>query len=112
MHAIGGQKMNYLKIYVVSPLTESPGPVGAAIRYVTDLPKPYKLPEYGSTVLRIDQISTTTISNRRCRCRCRPAMSNTFSTTTAMLSNASGAAGSWYSGSATGSASPNSFAYQ
>lgn len=52
---IGGQKMNYLKIYVVSPLTEESRTVGAAIRYVTDLPKPYKLPEYGSTVLRIDR---------------------------------------------------------
>ncbi|WP_290540893.1 DUF5036 family protein [Alistipes sp.] len=51
--SIGDQAVNYLKIYVVSPLMEESKTVGAAIRYVIDRPKPYKLPEYGSTVLRI-----------------------------------------------------------
>ena len=47
--------MNYLKIYVVSPLTAESKTVGAAVRYVTAMPGTYKLPEYGSTALRIDR---------------------------------------------------------
>ena len=51
---IGRQDVNYLKIYVVSPLTAESKTVGAAVRYVTAMPGTYKLPEYGSTALRID----------------------------------------------------------
>lgn len=51
---IGRQDVNYLKIYVVSPLTAESKIVGAAVRYVTAMPGTYKLPEYGSTALRID----------------------------------------------------------
>lgn len=52
---IGRQDVNYLKIYVVSPLTAEEKTVGAAVRYVMAMPGAYKLPEYGSTVLRIDR---------------------------------------------------------
>lgn len=51
---IGRQDVNYLKIYVVSPLTAEGKTVGAAVRYAAAVPESYKLPEYGSTVLRID----------------------------------------------------------
>lgn len=52
---IGDMDVNYLKIYVVSPLTAENKTVGAAVRYVAARPESYKLPEYGSTVLRIDR---------------------------------------------------------
>ena len=50
---IGRQDVNYLKIYVVSPLTAESKTVGAAVRYVTAMPGTYKLPEYGSTALSL-----------------------------------------------------------
>ena len=51
---IGDRGVNYLKIYVVSPLTAEDKTVGAAVKYVAAVPESYKLPEYGSTVLTID----------------------------------------------------------
>lgn len=51
---IGNREVNYLKIYVVSPLSEGDKTIGAAVKYAAAVPETYKLPEYGSTVLRID----------------------------------------------------------
>lgn len=52
---IGNREVNYLKIYVVSPLSEGDKTIGAAVKYAAAVPETYKLPEYGSTVLRIDR---------------------------------------------------------
>lgn len=45
--------VNYLKFYVVSPLSQDDKTVGAAVKYAQGRPARYNLPEYGSTVLTI-----------------------------------------------------------
>ena len=52
---IGDSRVNYIKFYVVSPLSEGDKTVGAAIKYAVVRPETHGLPEYGSTVLRIDR---------------------------------------------------------
>lgn len=51
---IGNNGVNYLKFYVVSSLSAENKTVGAAVKYAAVMPEAYGLPEYGSTVLRID----------------------------------------------------------
>lgn len=51
---IGDTRVKYIKFYVVSPLSQEDKTVGAAVKYAAVMPETYKLPEYGSTVLRID----------------------------------------------------------
>lgn len=51
---IGDSNVNYLKIYVVSALTEEDKTIGAAIKYALAVPEAHGLPAYGSTVLTIN----------------------------------------------------------
>ena len=52
---IDNNRVNYLKFYVVSPITEGDKTIGAAIKYATAQPETYGLPEYGTTVLTINE---------------------------------------------------------
>lgn len=51
---IGDSRVKYIKFYVVSPLSQADKTVGAAVKYAVVMPESHGLPEYGSTVLTID----------------------------------------------------------
>lgn len=51
---IGDSRVKYMKLYVVSPLSQADKTVGAAVKYAVVMPETHGLPEYGSTVLTID----------------------------------------------------------
>lgn len=51
---IGNSKVNYLKIHVVSELTQEGKPIGAVVKYAFEKPRTHGLPAFGQTVLEID----------------------------------------------------------